>query len=88
MIQPATVRGHLAAGYRLAELWCNVCQHHTSILVDGLPLELPLPDIALRAKCTACGSRNVTSRGDVREFYAVLSQRHLRTPHKSPDGVR
>lgn len=78
MIQPATVRGHLAAGYRLAELWCNACQRHASIPVDGLPLDLPLPDIGLRARCTGCGSRNVTSRGDVREFYAVLQERQQR----------
>jgi len=35
------------------------CHHHGVINVDRLPDDLPVPDVALRLRCLACGSRNV-----------------------------
>ena len=35
------------------------CGHAGSVNVDHLPEDLPVPDVALRLRCSACGSRNV-----------------------------
>lgn len=69
-IEPLTVGSHLAAGFRLVEVWCEACHRHAEIDVSALPPELPVPDIALRAVCSHCGSRQATSRPSVGEFYA------------------
>jgi len=40
---------------------CQVigCGHSGSVNVDHLFGELPVPDVALRLRCSACGSRSV-----------------------------
>ncbi len=35
------------------------CRHEGSVNVDHLPADLPVPDVALRLRGSACGSRNV-----------------------------
>lgn len=75
MIEPLTIGQHLYAGYRLVEIHCVTCHHHASIDVSALPADLPIPDIALRARCTACGARHCTSRPDISEFYASMKFR-------------
>lgn len=73
-IRPATVGSHLALGLRHAEIFCNDCKHcRSGIDVSSLPPETPFPDICLRYVCSRCGSKNLMSRGDTREFYASVS---------------
>ena len=38
-----------------------------SVNVDGLPDDVPVPDVALRLRCSACGSRNVKTQPEWRE---------------------
>ena len=35
------------------------CGHSGSINVDDLPDDFPVPDVSLRLRCSACGSRSV-----------------------------
>lgn len=74
-IQPATVGSETAQGYRLAEVWCEPCCRHVEVTIEGLPADLPIPDIALRYHCSVCGGRQLTSRMSVAEFYRVMAQR-------------
>jgi hypothetical protein len=81
MIQPATVASELAKGRHLAEIWCNRCVRHVEVPIDDLPPELPIPDIALRYRCSVCGGRNITSRMSIPEFYEMAERKRLRGGH-------
>ncbi len=43
------------------------CEHSGSVNVDNLPDDFPVPDVALRLRCSACGSRNVKTQPDWKE---------------------
>ena len=43
------------------------CGHSGAVNVDGLPDDVPVPDVALRLWCSACSSRNVKTQPDWRE---------------------
>jgi hypothetical protein len=43
------------------------CGHSASINVDSLPDRFPVPDVSLRLRCSACGSRNVKTQPDWKE---------------------
>jgi hypothetical protein len=43
------------------------CGHSGSINVDNLPDDFPVPDVSLRLRCSACGSRKVKTQPDWRE---------------------
>ncbi len=40
------------------------CGHSSSISMDALPDHYPVPDVALRLRCSACGSRKVKTQPD------------------------
>ena len=40
------------------------CGHLGSVNVDDLPDDVPVPDVALRLRCSACGSRNIKTVPD------------------------
>ena len=68
----ATMREH---GIRSVEAICQEigCGHERSVNVDHLPDDVLVPDIALRLRCSACGSRNVKTipnwhEGRAREY--------------------
>lgn len=79
MIQPATVGSEVAKGYRLAEVWCNPCSRSVEVSIEVLPPDLPIPDIALRYRCSVCGGRNITSRMSISEFYRIGEERKNRS---------
>lgn len=74
-LAPATVATEREAGVHMVEIWCGECHHHGEASTEGMAAETPIPDICLRYKCSACGSRNLTSRPSVMEHYRVLQQR-------------
>lgn len=80
MVKPATVASHRALGLSRVEICCHDCKHHGEASTDGLPPELPIPDICLRYRCSKCGSKNLMSRGSVHEHYeqADAYRRRLR----------
>lgn len=64
-------------GDRTAFVHCNAtgCGHEATISTDPFPDSLPFPDIALRLRCAACGSREVGVMRDVVGIYARLGRR-------------
>jgi hypothetical protein len=50
-------------GVRCVEATCEGCKHE-AINVDSLPDDLYVPDVALRLRCSACGSKKITTRPD------------------------
>jgi hypothetical protein len=73
-IEPPTIRHHLERGCRTLEAVCDDCRHEAVIDVSDLPLDLPCPDVALRLRCSACGSRHIRVRMNMVEYYEVLRQ--------------
>ena len=63
----ATMRGH---GVRSVRAWCGACGHHAIPNSDHLPDDLPAPDVALRLRCSKCGSKHIGTRLDWREMWA------------------
>jgi ribosomal protein S27E len=57
----ANMREH---GGRFVEATCEACKHEAAINVDTLPAGLYVPDVALRLRCSACGSKQITTRPD------------------------
>ena len=55
-----------AHGVRHVAAYCQEasCGHGASLNVDELPDEFPVPDVALRLRCSRCGSRNVKTQPD------------------------
>jgi hypothetical protein len=40
---------------------CEACRHEAVVNCDALPADLLVPDMALRHKCSACGSKQVVT---------------------------
>jgi hypothetical protein len=51
----------------LASYQKSSCGHSASIHVDELPDDFAVPDVALRLRCSACGSRTVKTQPDSKE---------------------
>jgi hypothetical protein len=50
------------SGVRSVEAICEACWHEAVVNCDALPADMPVPDVALRLKCSACGSKQVVTR--------------------------
>jgi hypothetical protein len=46
---------------------CEACQHKAVVNCDAMPADLAVPDVALRLRCSACGSKRISTRPDWRE---------------------
>jgi hypothetical protein len=74
-IEPPTIGDHLRGGCRTLEAVCDRCQHEAIIDVTELPADLPLPDVALRLRCSACGSKRIRVRLNMAEYYELLRRK-------------
>ena len=74
-IPPAIVGNHLAQGLRTVAASCNDCQHESVVDVTGFPDDYPVPDVALKLRCSSCGSKQIRVRLNAAEFYEVIRQR-------------
>ena len=68
-IPPMSLRNKSKHGVGSVLAICQeaTCGHSGSLNVDDLPDDFPVPDVALRLRCSACGSRNVKTQPDWRE---------------------
>ncbi len=66
----ATMRDH---GVRSVDAYCQAigCGHESTLNVDPLPDNLPVPDISLRLRCSKCGSRSIQTRPNWTEMQAA-----------------
>ena len=51
-------------GVRSVEATGERCKHEAVVNVHSLPDKVYVPDVALRLRCSACGSKNITTRPD------------------------
>ena len=68
-IRPMSLGNMREHGVRSVAAHCQdaSCGYSASINVDDLPDDFPVPDVSLRLRCSACGSRNVKTQPDWRE---------------------
>lgn len=70
-IPPATVASTRAQGIKTVAAFCEAqrCGHDATIPLDGWPDETPIPDMALKLRCSKCGSRSIKVMLNVVEMY-------------------
>lgn len=61
---PMDLANMRANGARSLIVECRSCRHSASVLVDMLPDEVLVPEAGRRFRCSACGSREITTRPD------------------------
>ena len=66
-IEPMTLANMREHGVRSVDATCEDCKHEAVVNVDSLPDEFPAPDVALRLRCSACGSKRIVTRPNWRE---------------------
>lgn len=71
-IQPATVASTRALGMTTVMAYCEApnCYHGAVIPLDDWSGEMAIPDMALRLRCSKCGSRKIRMMLNVTELYA------------------
>src|SRR5215208_8068471 len=74
-IPPATIGNHLKQGLRTVAASCADCQHEAVVDVTVFPADYPVPDVALKLRCSSCGSKQTRVRLNAAEFYEVIRQR-------------
>lgn len=55
-IPPATVASTKAQGMTTVFAFCNECGHDAVVPFKGWPEETPIPDMALKLRCSKCGA--------------------------------
>jgi len=66
-IEPMPLANMREHGVRSVEAECRDCKREAVVNVDSLPEALPVPDVALRLRCSACGSKHTVTRPNWRE---------------------
>jgi hypothetical protein len=72
-IPPATVASTKAQGMSTVSAFCqaNGCDHDAVVLLDGWPDQTPIPDMALKLRCSKCGGRQIKMMINVEELYRM-----------------
>jgi hypothetical protein len=70
-IPPATIADIRALGVRSVEATCQKCGHEAIDVADA-PDDLPAPDVALRLRCSSCGSRDARTMMSMAQYYKAL----------------
>jgi hypothetical protein len=73
-ILPATIANHKANGCKTVEASCDNCRHEAIMDVSGFPDHFAVPDVALKLRCSACGSRRIRVMRSMLEFYTGIEQ--------------
>ena len=72
VISPMDLANMRANGVRSVEARCEACEHEAVVSCNAMPAELPVPDVALRLRCSACGPKKITTRPNWMERPRVL----------------
>jgi hypothetical protein len=72
-IPPATVASTRALGMASVTAFCEAqgCDHYAIVSLEGWPGATPIPDMALRLRCSSCGGRKIRMMLNVHDPYAV-----------------
>jgi hypothetical protein len=73
-IPPATVASTRALGMTTVTAFCEaqVCWRDAVIPLEGWAEATPIPDMALRLRCSQCGSQDIKIMLNVHELYATV----------------
>lgn len=68
-IRPITLADMRKLGISSVDAYCETygCGHLATILVDALPASTFVPDVALRLRCSGCGSKKIHTRPSWKE---------------------
>jgi hypothetical protein len=74
-ILPQTVGGAIADGDKTVMAYCEAsdCYHGAAVPLEGWPSDLAVPDMAVRLRCSKCGSKAIRMMINVAELYARTS---------------
>ena len=72
VIAPMDLANMRANGVRSVEARCEACEHEAVVSCNAMPAELPVPDVALRLRYSACGSNTITTRPNWKERPRVV----------------
>lgn len=78
-IPPATVASTRVLGMSSVMTFCEAqgCWHGAVIALEGWPEATPIPDMALRLRCSKCGSRKIRMMLNVGELYVRAHRARL-----------
>ena len=62
ILKPMILGNMRENGTRSVEAECQKCKHTAVVNVDSLPPDLPVPDVGLRLRCSACGGKDIDTR--------------------------
>jgi hypothetical protein len=70
-IPPMTLAHMRDHGVHSVDARCDAigCGHEATLNVDDVPDEIPVPDVALRLRCSRCGSRSIQVRPNWSEMW-------------------
>jgi hypothetical protein len=73
-IPPAIVASTRGLGMNSVMAFCEAqgCFHDAVVALEGWSEATAIPDMALRLRCSKCGSRNIKMMLNVRELYATV----------------
>ena len=71
-LPPSLLRDHKALGCRTVEATCDACTHEAIVDVGDFPDDFPVPDVALRLRCSVCNSKRARVRLNILEYYAAI----------------
>lgn len=76
-IPPMTLANMRSLGISSVDAICGetLCGHSGRLDVDALPDDSPVPDMALRLRCSRCGSKAVSTRPTWTEYQAIGTAR-------------
>ena len=66
-MEPMSLANMREHGVRSVDATCEDCKREATVNVDKLPDDMPAPDVALRLRCSMCGSKQVVTRPNWRE---------------------
>ena len=61
-IAPLTLANMRENGVRSVEAKCEACGHEAIVNVDAWPGGCPVTDVGLKLRCSACGSRRISTK--------------------------
>jgi hypothetical protein len=81
-IEPVTLGNMREHGVRAVDATCEACKHEAVVNVDNLADDVYVPDVAVKLRCSACGSKNVVCApiGRSTSRLAVILVRGSRSP--------
>jgi hypothetical protein len=73
-IRPATITHLKADGCRTVAAFCDDCRHEGIVDVSAFPDDFPVPDVALKLRCSSCGSKQIRVMRSMLEYYRAIEQ--------------